>query len=107
MLQQGIFQPPLKPQIYLNTLRKAEEELAALQPKRQGGDDDDEGGEEAAAGEGGAEGEDAADWKPIQVRAVMGVSVPANMKNLTHHKQGFGLLEPMILVHWRMSEFIA
>jgi hypothetical protein len=75
MLQQGIFQPPLRPQIYLNTLRKTEEDLAALQPKRQGDDDDDDGeAAEAAEGEEGA-GEDAAEWKPIQVRAVNGVSV--------------------------------
>lgn len=69
MLQQGIFQPPLRPQVYLNSLRQQEEELAALQPNRSSNEDDEEDGEEAAEGEEAA-GEDAADWKPIQVGAV-------------------------------------
>jgi hypothetical protein len=60
MVHQGIFQPPLRPQVYLNTLRKAEEELELLQPKRQEDEEEGEGGEEA--------GEDGAQWKPIQVR---------------------------------------
>jgi hypothetical protein len=50
--------------VYLNTLRKAEEQLAVLQPEGQGDEDDDE--EE----EGAEEGDNAAQWQPIQVCVV-------------------------------------
>ncbi|WIA21063.1 hypothetical protein OEZ85_005385 [Tetradesmus obliquus] len=59
MVHQGIFQPPLRPQVYLNTLRKAEAELEALLPKRQ---------EEDEEAEGEAAGEDGAQWQPIQIK---------------------------------------
>lgn len=70
MVHQGIFQPPLRPQVYLNTLRKAEAELEALLPKRQ---------EEDEEAEGEAAGEDGAQWQPIQVRRCVASACPSSL----------------------------
>lgn len=73
MVAQGIFQPPLKTNIYINTLHQAEAELAKLQPAGAADEEDDEGGQGADEedGAGGQEGDaDGAQWGDggIQVR---------------------------------------
>lgn len=52
MVAQGLFQPPLKTHIYLNTLHQAEAELAKLRPVRTA---DDEQQQEAGDGDSTAE----------------------------------------------------
>lgn len=61
MVAQGLFQPPLKTHIYINTLHQAEAELAKLQPANSAGGEEEEaeegeGNETAAAGDADAAG---------------------------------------------------
>lgn len=59
MVSEGIFQPPLKPHVYINTLRRAEAELAQMLPQQ--------GAEEDEQADGGARWEEGA----IQVGAAI------------------------------------
>eukprot|EP00879_Flechtneria_rotunda_P033161 GHRR01036702.1.p1 GENE.GHRR01036702.1~~GHRR01036702.1.p1 ORF type:complete len:403 (+),score=159.96 GHRR01036702.1:110-1318(+) len=67
MMTQGIFQPPLKAQVYVNTLQKKEAELAELQSTAQADADCEDGGSGQAQGIGGTTG-NAAHWEDGDIK---------------------------------------